>query len=255
MNISVAVHAISQPLSSMDLGSETGMLQYRTQEGGCVNDLMNMQITRKYDIRRVRPSQHNESTRTQEAQNQSINMTSSILLLGLWQRLLVCRLELDLDVGKNRHVVLSRNVSTVYPTQSRAIKYHLILHAELSLALRRPTNLVRVPKHVIQRHLRHTRELVFAALRIDDRTTTGVQAPNHGRLELDGCDDLDGHDRLENDRLGLGERLTEGTDGAETEGKLRRIDLMVSTVLEDEATAGDGITRERTLLESLVEAL
>jgi thiamine phosphate synthase YjbQ (UPF0047 family) len=59
--------------------------------------------------------QHDEGTQKQqlEAQNQSINMTSSNLLLGLWQRLLVCRLELDLDVGKNRHVVLSRNVSSV----------------------------------------------------------------------------------------------------------------------------------------------
>jgi hypothetical protein len=60
--------------------------------------------------------QHDESTHKQqlEAQNQSINMTSSILLLGLWQRLLVCRLELNLDVRENGHVILSRHVSIVH---------------------------------------------------------------------------------------------------------------------------------------------
>ena len=58
-------------------------------------------------------------------------------------------------------------------------KHNLMLHAELALALRRPAQLARVPKHIVQHHLRHGRELVLANLVIDDSSTTRVQPADH----------------------------------------------------------------------------
>lgn len=67
-------------------------------------------------------------------------------------------------------------------------------------------------------------------------------------LELGRRDDLDGHDRLEDDRPRSVVNLTERADDREPEGQLGRIDRVRETVVEHKACAADGVTRERTLL-------
>jgi hypothetical protein len=56
---------------------------------------------------------------------------------------------------------------------------NLVFHAEFTLALRRASQLIRVPKHIIQRDFSQTRELVVSDLRVDDRATAGVEAADH----------------------------------------------------------------------------
>ena len=54
-------------------------------------------------------------------------------------------------------------------------KHILCTHAELALVLRRPAQLARVPKHITQRHLPHSRELALVGLAIDGSPTTRIQ--------------------------------------------------------------------------------
>jgi hypothetical protein len=74
-------------------------------------------------------------------------------------------------------------------------------------------------------------------------------------LELGRSDDLDGHDRLEDDGLGLVEYLSDGLNGGGDESKLRRINCVESSVLEDVSDAGDGRAVEGSLLEGDSETL
>ena len=66
----------------------------------------------------------------------------------------------------------------VYP-QGRGRGKYLVFHAELTLALRRATELARISKHVIQRDFRDGCKLVLADLTIDNRPTTRIQSANH----------------------------------------------------------------------------
>jgi hypothetical protein len=68
-------------------------------------------------------------------------------------------------------------------------------------------------------------------------------------LELDGRDDLDGHDGLENDGFRLEVRLAERTDGGHAERKLRRVDHVECAVAKDHANPGDRVPRKCALLE------
>ena len=54
-------------------------------------------------------------------------------------------------------------------------------------------------------------------------------------MELDGRDDLDGHDGLENDGFRLEVRLAERANGGDAERKLRRVECVERTVAEDRA--------------------
>lgn len=74
-------------------------------------------------------------------------------------------------------------------------------------------------------------------------------------LEFDRRDDLHNHDGLQDDRSHAEVVFTEGCDGADAEGQFGRIDRVVRTVLQDEATARDGTATQVTLLKRIVEAL
>jgi hypothetical protein len=74
-------------------------------------------------------------------------------------------------------------------------------------------------------------------------------------LELDGRDDFDGHDGLENDGFRLEIRIAERADGGDAERKLRRVDRVEYTIAEDHANPRDRVPRQCTLLERLKEAL
>jgi hypothetical protein len=142
------------------------------------------------------------------------------LLLRLRHRLLVRRFQLRLYIRQDQPLVLA-------------------LHTELALALRRTSELGREPEHIIQGHLRRTHELVLPRLRINDRSATTAQRGDDGGLELDGCDDFDVHDRLDDDRLDLLEGLAECTDRGDAKSELGRVDLVVRPVLEDEPASSD----------------
>ena len=74
-------------------------------------------------------------------------------------------------------------------------------------------------------------------------------------LELRGRDDLDGHDRLEDDRLSCVVDLAECTNGCQPERQLGRIDGVRETIVQDQAAAADRVPRKRPLLQCLVEPL
>ena len=134
-----------------------------------------------------------------------ITYASTLLLFDLPDRLLVRRLELGLHLRQHRLM-------------------GLVLHAELALALRHTTQVARVSEHVVERDLGRRRELVLAYLAVDDRPATLVQPANDRALELRRRDDLDGHDRLEDDRPRGVVHLAERTDRREPERELGRID-------------------------------
>jgi len=56
---------------------------------------------------------------------------------------------------------------------------YLILHTKFSLSLRRPTKLVRVPKHIVQRNLGRRRKLVVADLAIHNSASPCIQPANN----------------------------------------------------------------------------
>lgn len=74
-------------------------------------------------------------------------------------------------------------------------------------------------------------------------------------LELDGCDNLHGHDRLQNDRASFVVSFSESCQGSDAECQFRRIDSMISTILKDELDTRDGMAGKRALLNSIVETL
>jgi hypothetical protein len=115
--------------------------------------------------------------------------------------------------------------------------------------------MTRVPKHVIQRHLGNQRKLVIPDLRINDRPLPLVDGANDVPLELDRRDDFDRHDRLQNDRGGLGESLAESAEGGKTESEFVRVVDMGSTVLKNEAAAVDAVASELSAVESFLESL
>ena len=165
-----------------------------------------------------------------------ITYASTLLLFDLPDRLLVRRLELRLHLRQHRLM-------------------GLVFHAELALALRHTTQVARVSEHVVERDLGRRRELVLAHLAVDDRPATLVQPTDDSALELRWCNDLDGHDRLEDDRPRGVVHLAERADRRKPERELGRVDRVRKTVVEDQTRAADGVARERALLECLVEAL
>jgi hypothetical protein len=74
-------------------------------------------------------------------------------------------------------------------------------------------------------------------------------------LELDGRDDLDGHNWLENDGFRLEVCLVERADDGDAERKLRRVDRLLRVVAEDHSHPGDRVPCQRALLERLKESL
>ena len=74
-------------------------------------------------------------------------------------------------------------------------------------------------------------------------------------LELDGSNDVDLHDGLENNGSTFRESFTESTLSGESESQFGRIDLMSSSVFENKFTTRDRVTSEDTSLECVVESL
>lgn len=74
-------------------------------------------------------------------------------------------------------------------------------------------------------------------------------------LELDRRSNVDLHNRLENDRAALRERLAEGTLSRQAESQLGRVDLVSRAVLEDELATRDLVARKRATLEGVAETL
>lgn len=132
---------------------------------------------------------------------------------------------------------------------------HLVLHRELALALRCPTKRIRVSEHIVQSDLGGDGELILTDLAVDDGAAARGDAANDGTLEFDGCDDLNGHDRFEDDRRRLAVDFTDGPDDGETEGKFGRIYDVRETVGQHKADARDGSARQGTLLDGFVKAL
>jgi hypothetical protein len=159
------------------------------------------------------------------------------------QRLAIRLLQLNLHVREYRHMVLRCesgqmiNASVKNDTGKKK-KTHLVLHAEFALALRRPAQLVRITKHIVQRYLRHGRELVLADLAINNCPPARIKPTDHRTwitalvsttsewggglrtLKFDGRDNFDRHDRLKYDRFGLEVRLTERAYSSEAKREL-----------------------------------
>jgi len=74
-------------------------------------------------------------------------------------------------------------------------------------------------------------------------------------LELDRRDDFYSHDRLEDHRLRFQERLAERTDGREAEREFGRVDCVECPIAKYHSYARNRVSRQRALLERLVEAL
>lgn len=133
-----------------------------------------------------------------------------------------------------------------------------------------------VTEHVGERNFARRGELLVTGLGVDDGTLTLVDATDDGTfekggmsivgkrregstsrrtLELDRRDDVNLHDRLENDGTTLGEGLAEGALSSKTESHLGGIDLVSRSVLEDEFATRDGVASEDTALEGILETL
>lgn len=74
-------------------------------------------------------------------------------------------------------------------------------------------------------------------------------------LELGRGNHLDVHDRFQNCRLGLLERIPDRSNGSDHESHLGRINRVEPSVLEHVSDTGDGRSTKRSLLTSLFETL
>lgn len=74
-------------------------------------------------------------------------------------------------------------------------------------------------------------------------------------LEFDRSNDIDLHDGFKNDWSTFGESFTESTLSGESESKFGRIDLMSSSVLENEFATRNRVSSENTSFERIVETL
>lgn len=134
-------------------------------------------------------------------------------LLGVAQLLLsVCLHHILLNVGKDGRVCL-------------------VLHGEFTLTLSHSSQLTRISKHVVQGDLGGQSELVVPDLGVDNGSSPLIERSDDGTLELDGRDNLDSHDGLQDDRLGLVKCLPKGTNGGESESQFGRILDVRSSVL------------------------
>ena len=83
-----------------------------------------------------------------------------------------------LKIWQNRHVMhvkLEEEGSELQCT-NREEKVNLILHADFTLPLSRPTKLVGIPKHIIQCHFSGSSELLAADIAVNNSATTNVQS-------------------------------------------------------------------------------
>lgn len=74
-------------------------------------------------------------------------------------------------------------------------------------------------------------------------------------MEFDRSNDIDLHDGFKNDWSTFGESFTESTLSGESESKFGRIDLMRSSVLENEFATRNRVSSENTSFERIVETL
>src|SRR6185437_9510363 len=126
------------------------------------------------------------------------------------------------------------------------------LHAVARPALGATAQVAHVAEHLRQRHLgpddAGARDVVH---RLDD-ATAAVDVADHVAHVLLGRAHLDGHDRLEQRRVGLASGLLEGHRTGDLERQLRGVDVVERAVLQgdddvDERVAGEDAELHRLL--------
>jgi hypothetical protein len=104
---------------------------------------------------------------------------------------------------------VSRSSTQLRPVEHGQKPAYLVFHRKLALALGAPSQLVGVPKHVIECHFSKAREFILPHFRIDNRSSSRVEPPNDRALELEWCHNLDIHNRLQDYRFCLVVHLPE----------------------------------------------
>src|SRR5438105_805773 len=128
------------------------------------------------------------------------------------------------------------------------------LHRERGPPLRRRAQIGGVAEHLCQRNSRASHLGVPARLEVLDPAAARVQVAHDVAEVLLRGHDLDGHDRLEELRLGALQRLLEGHRAGDLEGPLARVDLVVGAVGELDAHVDDRIPGEDPGLHRLLDA-
>src|SRR3954447_160180 len=90
--------------------------------------------------------------------------------------------------------------------------------------------------------------------RLDD-PAPGVQVTDHVTHVVLGRDDLDGHERLEQGRVGLARGLLEDHRAGDLEGHLRGVDLVVLTVEQDGLDTHHRVAGEDAVLHGVLDAV
>jgi len=96
---------------------------------------------------------------------------------------------------------------------------------------------------------------ITAPKRIHEQCYLPYKICQQHTLELDRRHHFDEHNRLQDHGTCLVVRLTEGAKSRNAERQFRGVDGMISTILEYKSAARDRMTRQRPLLNGVVEAL
>ena len=112
-----------------------------------------------------------------------------------------------------------------------------------------------VAEHVAQRNFRSDDDRIATLLLTLDETTAGRDIAHDEAGVLFRSFDFNVHNGLENDRIGLLERVFDSHRTSDLEGSFRGVDLMVGTVDEFNANIFDRIACQNARVECLLDAL
>src|SRR5690625_3054157 len=128
-------------------------------------------------------------------------------------------------------------------------------HREGRTALGEAAQVGRVSEHFGERHECVDHLGVGTGLHALHLTAPGVDVAHHVTHVLLGGDDLDAHDRLEDDGLALLHDVADTHRGSDLEGHFRRVDLVVGAVVERDLHVDDREAQERPVLHGLFDPL
>src|SRR5450756_1847268 len=129
------------------------------------------------------------------------------------------------------------------------------LHRVVGPALREGPEGGGVTEHFRERDARRDDLEVHARLHVVDAAAARAEVAVHGSEELVGRDDLDGHHRLENDRVRLLGGVLERHGAGDLEGHLRGVDVVKRAVVELDLDVDRRVTGEDASENRLTDAL
>jgi len=127
-------------------------------------------------------------------------------------------------------------------------------HRERSLTLSHAAKVGCVTESFRQRNFRQDDGHAFVGIVAGHQTTTTNDVTGDGTLEVFWHFDFDLHDRFEQLRSGLLEVLAEATLSSRVEGFFARVNVVVATVEQLDASSHNGVVSDWALAQDIAEA-